>query len=365
MPTFKQPPASIRYLKARLHILKRPQVWATASGLALSVFLVGVYLVNSQQYTSSNDLDAATDSFNPSGNLPSQNLSASNSELFETLPDLSTVPTQTSLDSQSLKSDNSRSPLFQEFLLDQPSIAAQNNKPGRSQSSSFSTSSSFEAQRDRPSASRIPSFSSPESPSSGFPGSTFSSPANHSATSSLNGSPTVNPLQSALDRYSPNSRQSQFSPASLSQPSVDNSSRGSGLSPTEDSVRQDTGGQQSSPQGFSSPQFAPQLSPFPGTTGYTLPPTLRTSTPSTSPSFNSNLQPIPGQITPQTAPTAPGQSYDYGQPSYPSASQTTAYPNAQPSLAPYSQPMPSPFSVPRAVPGRSIGGGQINTFSNP
>jgi hypothetical protein len=113
-------------------------------------------------------------------------------------------------------------------------------------------------------------------------------------------------------------------------------------------------------------QFTPQLSPFPGTTGYTLPPTLRTSTPDVSPSSSSsNLQPIPGQITPQAAPAVPGQFYTNGRSSYPDTGHSTAYPNAQPSLAPSSQPIPSPFSVPRSVPGRSIGGGQINTFSNP
>lgn len=370
MPTFKPTPASISYRKARLNILKRPTVWAAASGLLLSVFLVGEYLANPQQYTGGNDLDAATSpsNQNPLGNLPTQNMPASSSELFETLPDASTVPIQTSSDPQSPRSDNSRSLLLQDFLLGRSSIAAQKDQPGRSQSASVLTSSFSQSRRDRPSKSQIPSLSSPGSPSSGFTGSTLPGlAASRSSTSSANGSSAINPLQSALDRYSPDGRPSQPSPVgSLSPSSVDNSPRDSRLSPTATPFSQDSLGRpEQTPSGLPSPQFSPQLSPFPGTTGYTLPPTLRPSTPSISPSFSSgNLQPIPGQITPQTAPALPGQSYGYGQPSYPNAGQM-AYPNAQPSLVPSSQPMPSPFSIPRAVPGRSIGGGQVNTFSNP
>jgi hypothetical protein len=370
MPTFKQTPASIRYLKARLNILKRPMVWAVASGLILSVFWVGEYLANPQQYTGGNDLDADTNppNQNPLGNLPTQNIPASSGELFETLPEISTVPTQTSSAPQFPRSDSSRSPLLQEFLLGRSSTAAPKDKPGRSQSPSFSTPSSSETRRDRPPASRLPSLYSLDSPLLGLPSSSLSSTAaSRSSASSSNGSNAINPLQSALDRYSPIGGSSQLTPArSLAQSSAKPRLGNPRLS-TEDLVRQDSLGQPDTfPQGLPSPQFAPQLSPLPGTTGYTLPPTLRTPTSSVSPSSSSgNLQPIPGQITPQTAPAVPGQSFRDGQPSYPSARQTTAYPSAQPSLAPSSQPLPSAFSVPRAVPGRSIGGGQMNTFSNP
>ncbi len=370
MPTFKQTPASISYRKARLNFLKRPTVWATACGLLLSVFLVGEYLANPQQYTGGNNPDTATNpsNQNPSGNLPTQNTPASSSELFEALPD-STASTPIGSDPQPPESDNSKSPLLQEFLLGRSSIAAQKDKLGRSQSSSFSTSTSAENKRDRSSGSRFPGLSSSSSPSSGFPSSTLPGlSGGRSGGSSLTGSSPINPLQSALDRYSPNGSPSNGSPSQLSPSasSVDNSPRDSRLSPTVGSFRQNSLGQQESTSpGLPSPQFSSQVSPLPGTTGYTLPPTLRTSTPSVSPSSSyGNFQPIPGQTTPQTAPAVPGQSYGYGQTSSPNAGQT-AYPGAQPSFVPSSQPMPSPFSAPRAVPGRSIGGGQINTFSNP
>lgn len=376
MPTFRQTPAFIRYLKVRVVILKRPMFWVATSGLILSIFLVGEYLTHPQSYIGSqspgdNDLDAATPpNQNPLGNLPTQDTPASNNEIFETLPELSTVPAQVTpaqitTDPRSPKSNVSRSPLLQEFLLDQSSTAAQ-IKPGRSPSSSFSSSFSAEAQRDRPSESPLPSFSSLGSPPSGFPGTLSNSTASYSGTASLNASPAINPLQSALDRYSPNGRHSSLSPVrSPSQPLGDNSLGNSRLSDPEGSFRQDSLRQtERTPSGLPRTQFTPQISPSPGTTGYTLPPTLRTSTPSASPSSIGNLQPIPGQIPLQTAPATPGQPYNSGQTPYPTG-QTTAYPSAQPSLAPSFQPMPSPFSVPRAVPGRSIGGGQINTFSNP
>jgi hypothetical protein len=371
MPTFKQTPASISYRKARLSILKRPQVWAAASGLLLSVFLVGEYLANPQKYTGGNDLDTATSpsNQNPLGNLPTQNRPASSGEFFGMPSNIPAAPIQIRSNPQSPKSDNSGSPLLQKILLGRSSIASQQDQPGGLQSPSVLGSSLSQSRRDRPLESGIPSLSSPESPSSGFTGSTLPSLANsRSRRSSLNGSSATNPLQSTLDRSSPNGRQTPLFPApSLPPSSVDNTSRDSRLSPTATPFRQDSlGRQEQTPPGLPNTQLSPQLSPSPGTTGYTLPPALQNSTPSGAipSSSNGSLQPIPGQISPQTAPALPGQSYGYGQPSFPNAGQM-AYPSAQPFLVPSSQPMPSPFSVPRAVPGRSIGGGQVNTFSNP
>ncbi|NJR37894.1 MAG: hypothetical protein HC781_02425 [Leptolyngbyaceae cyanobacterium CSU_1_4] len=368
MPTFKQTPASIRYLKARLKILKRPLVWVTASGLILSIFWVREYLANPQQYTGSNDPDAAAypPNQNPLGNLPTQNMPASNSELFETLPDISTAPLQsratlqTRSTSQSSRSDSSRAPLLQEFLLGRSSTPAQKDKAGRSPSSFLTTPSASEKQRDRPPESQVPNLYSPGSPLIGLSGSP-SSDVVRSRLASPNDTAALNPLQSALNRYSSTETPSSLpSIRSLAQPwaAPSEASRFMAGSLEKNAL----GSPESSPLGLPNPQFVPQLSPSPGTTGYTLPPSLQTAPPTVRPSFPSNLQPIPGQIVPQTNPVVPRQLYDGGQPSYPTGQ--AAYPEVQPSFAP-SAPMPSPFSVPRAVPGRSIGGGQINTFSNP
>jgi len=369
MPTFKQPSTSFRYLKARLNVLKRPRVWAAASGLIPLVFLVGAYLANPQQYLGSNDLEDTTNSphQNSLGNLPTQSMPASNGELFETLPDLSTVPTQTLSDPQPALS---KSPLLQEFLLDRSSVTAQPDKPKRSSLSPLFSASS-ENQRDscvicgaasHP-QSRLSNFYSTNFPSSNPPSAVPLGTADSSI--SAPSFPTINPLQSALARYSsiPNS-----SPTSSAQPlaqsSGTDSSRNSESRLTEEPTSRDSWRPpESSLQSLPSPQFTPQLSPFPGTTGYTLPPTLQPSLPSVRSSFTGgSLQPIPGQIAPQTAPTVPREFYDEGQPSY--STGQAAYPRVQAPSASAS-PTPAPFSVPRAAPGRSIGGGQINTFSNP
>jgi hypothetical protein len=358
MPAFKQ--TSIRYLKARLSILKRPTFWAATSGLILSVFLVGEYLSNPQQYTGSDDPEAATIPPNqaPLGNLPPQTTPASNSEIYETLPELSNVPTQTSSDPRSASGD--RSPLLQEFLLGR-SAASEKAKPGRPSSTSlFSTPTG--TRRDRPAETKLPSLYPPAPSPSPFASSTE---RNASTTST----PT-NPLQSALDRYSPTRSQPQASPnRSFSSSNSFGNSAGFGAAdaatqnPDNANPLSQPEVPRALPSQFSSPQFSspytPQLSPSPGTTGYTLPPTLRTPT-SSAPA--SGIQPIPGQITPSVAPAVPVQS----QPSYSGQidySDSLPLPTSSTQSAP---PSPtSPYSVPRPVPGRSIGGGQINTFSNP
>lgn len=364
MPTFKQTPASMRYLKARLSILKRPTFWAAASGLILSVFLVGEYLSNPQQYTGSDDPEAATipPDQNPLGTLPTQTTPASNSEIYETLPELSNIPTQTSSDPQTTTGD--RSPLLQEFLLGR-SATSEKAKPGRSsQPSLFNAPSTAGTRRDRPAETKVPSLYPPASSPSGFPGSTLSN-----STERLTPTAPTNPLQSALDRYSPSASRPQASPnrsfsssntfgnPSLAAPDPSTSATQDALAPQDTPSRALPSSQFSTPQ-FSNPPYTPQLSPSPGTTGYTLPPTLRS--PTSSPSSSSNFQPIPGQITPQVAPAIPGQ---YTQPS-PGTGQAI-YPESLPLPTPAAQPVPSSYSVPREVPGRSIGGGRINTFSNP
>ncbi|MBD1915623.1 MULTISPECIES: hypothetical protein [Cyanophyceae] len=93
----------------------------------------------------------------------------------------------------------------------------------------------------------------------------------------------------------------------------------------------------------------PQMSPPPGTTGYTLPPALA---------------PSPSVV----APVAPATlNLDFGTPTAaPSAGVTAQPPTGIPSNTPSSppQPEPAPFSAPRP-PGVYTGNGYINTFSDP
>ncbi|MBD2110518.1 MULTISPECIES: hypothetical protein [Cyanophyceae] len=96
----------------------------------------------------------------------------------------------------------------------------------------------------------------------------------------------------------------------------------------------------------------PQMSPPPGTTGYTLPPTLA---------------PSPAAVAP-AAPVAPAAlNLNLGAPAATPSAEVTAQPTSGvPSNVPSStlQPEPAPFSAPRP-PGVYTGNGYINTFSDP
>ncbi|MBD2105911.1 hypothetical protein [Nodosilinea sp. FACHB-13] len=96
----------------------------------------------------------------------------------------------------------------------------------------------------------------------------------------------------------------------------------------------------------------PQMSPPPGTTGYTLPPTLA---------------PSPAAVAP-AAPVAPAAlNLNLGAPAATPSAGVTAQPTSGvPSNVPSStlQPEPAPFSAPRP-PGVYTGNGYINTFSDP
>jgi hypothetical protein len=97
----------------------------------------------------------------------------------------------------------------------------------------------------------------------------------------------------------------------------------------------------------------PQMSPPPGTTGYTAPPNL--APPSTTPAI-----PAPAALdldlgNPAVAPAVGSEA---GRSQLPSTSSTFN------TTAPPTQPSPAPFSAPRP-PGVYTGNGYINTFANP
>ncbi|MFQ4134904.1 hypothetical protein PGN35_001155 [Nodosilinea sp. PGN35] len=96
----------------------------------------------------------------------------------------------------------------------------------------------------------------------------------------------------------------------------------------------------------------PQMSPPPGTTGYTPPP---------------SLAPVPAAV-PNAAPTAPAAlNLNFGAPTAPPPAGVTVPPAGtlgNSPGAPVAQPEPPPFSAPRP-PGVYTGNGYINTFADP
>ncbi|MBD1876928.1 hypothetical protein H6F75_25920 [Nodosilinea sp. FACHB-131] len=96
----------------------------------------------------------------------------------------------------------------------------------------------------------------------------------------------------------------------------------------------------------------PQMSPPPGTTGYTLPPTLAPSPAAVAPA--ASVAPAALNLNLRTPATAP--------PAGVTAQPPSGVPGNIPSATP--QPEPAPFSAPRP-PGVYTGNGYINTFSDP
>jgi hypothetical protein len=183
--------------------------------------------------------------------------------------------------------------------------------------------------------------------------------------------PALSPLERALLQQQTNAS-AEGNPATTSEPpnSSQDESSASGFSPPEDNadfnraplphwyVEANTPGLT---QSFI--RTTPQMSPPPGTTGYTLPPSLQT----TEPVGGAGSAEIP------TLPTAAPLDLDF------SATRDTALPAGTGSAAMetrphpttpggYTQPQttlePAPFSVPRP-PGSHTGGGYIYTFSDP
>lgn len=371
MPS-KQLPASIRYLKARLQILQRPAVWVSASVLLVAIVFLAETWKHPERLTTPN-----TPSFNslspadsesaetPVRPAPLDPFSSVDEPPFSAMPgDATTSPFAAGDFTRSSQTDRLPSPL----LLPRPSTP-------RSPASS-SVPDPFAAIRaNRDSASPSSTRGSEGSTTNPYSSSgTASSPQNpFSASDPADEPSSPNPLQSAIDRSrSPASAQSSPSPASsfnsfspdanstgmtespeLQTPAAPLPGQGSGQSSFVQT--QPLPGQPSYGQTQPQPQFIPQTSPAPGTTGYTLPPAFRTNanTPA-GPSFGNY-----------------NNSYNHssGVPStvFPSTTQpTTTSPTVQPQVSqPQPQASPAPFSIPRTVPGRSIGGGQINTFSNP
>lgn len=383
MPS-KQLPASIRYLKARLQILQRPAVWVSASVLLLAIVFLAETWKHPERFAAPNlpssnrstsDSESGSESAEaPVRPAPLDPFSSVEENPFGTAAQNSEAqPPFSTEDANSGQSDRLPSPL----LLPRPSA---------SRSSSSSVPDPFAAVRTAPdstpdsapdSASRsLPSSGSEESTTNPYSTGT-SAPQNPFADNPSDASSSPNPLQSAIDR-SRSSPPAQPSPSSspFNSFSSDTDSTGMTQSPELQTPAalpgqvsgqssfvqpQPLPGQPSYGQTQPQPQFIPQTSPAPGTTGYTMPPAFRTNanTPAgpsfgnynnsyNNNSYNNNPSGVPSTVLPST--TQP----------------TTSNPTVQPQVSqPQPQASPDPFSIPRAVPGRSIGGGQINTFSNP
>ncbi|HHP7245186.1 MAG TPA: hypothetical protein ACFE0H_10930 [Elainellaceae cyanobacterium] len=353
MPLRNQFPTSLRYLKARLQFIKRPMFWGASVVLVLATFFIAEYWTHPEWFqvdqsdrTPINDgpsEEAANQS--ASDGLPPSEDNAIGADI-DSLPllfdEIQGFGQNGTSDSELTQAPDDPSSLFSDQLLPAPGSSESELEDAREGDRSLlNPFASNDASNDLPSSANfsnaVPSNNSPSlaSPSLSLPSfGRLSSPA-HGTASSSQGSvqPSGNPLQSALERYNspaPSTPQ-QFSP---------NSSSTASPSPSSSGV---AGQNQTIPS--SSPYF--QTSPAPGTTGYTLPPTLTvpsTSSPSTSGRTPSSLQRQPGAFTAPSIvpPVAPNQS---GTVLSPNQFPGTGVPNVgAPAYTPPPQSYPQPQS---------------------
>ncbi len=113
----------------------------------------------------------------------------------------------------------------------------------------------------------------------------------------------------------------------------------------------------------------PQMSPPPGTTGYTAPATLDLMPPLPG-SSGSSSSTVPGVASPVPSAGVPGAAAGTSLPSVNSSDVdvsngfVTPYTPVVPTVTPAESAATQPFTAPRP-PGTYTGGGYINTFSNP
>jgi hypothetical protein len=366
MSNFGRFPVSFRYLKARLRVLKRrPQVWGTASGLVAIGLVAAMFWLTAEDQSDRNTYRpnstgvASLDDF-PTQNLPGILPSAEDSAIgadIDSLPTLlNDLNDQNAASGAGLGANPDDIPVLPQQPLSSDLESAnsllnrsQNNLPEASQSrptagtnsltSGFGSSafSPIEAPSNSASGDRVPDNMATGSNSELF---------NPDERSDV---PAATPLESALERNS-----------------AANNANSAGRSPSNSVL--------SSPIRQNNPY---QTAPPPGTTGYIQPPSL--NVPANNPAIQSNPT-YPNFANPQPAPglpTAPQIAPNVQQPQGGNSNpnQISVYPNyynppvVQPQVTQpvpqVAQPEPINNSVQRSGLGRPIGGGEINTFSNP
>jgi len=351
---------SMHPLKARLQVLGRPQVWGAVSVLLVASYGLFQYWTSSSQTVHSDQ--GSSPVVNPARRNP---LIGSESDFggsdFGSLPG---IPQG----------------LPQPYAV--PGLTSTSPKANGSPTkpNTFNPFTTHPVTADTPSGSDpLISPGAATGTSAGIvnPGSSVA--GSSVAGSSVENSATarfVSPLQSGLDRNL--SPQQGSSESANGTPSGTSSGILTGGNPVGNSAGGSLNG--GNPAGTLSPggvsqfqPYVPRTSPPTGSTGYTVPPAFRTPANSRSDDTSgfsgfSRPQPIPGfTSTPTGQLTGVSPAYGQNGGAYSSGGQSQSPQSQSPqSQSPsYQSPQLSPFSVPRTTPGRSIGGGQINTFSNP
>jgi hypothetical protein len=313
-----QLPNSLRYLKARLWFVKRPMFWGASAVLLLATFFIAEYWTQPGWFQSREDAAASLDG-------PSEQAANQNSSM--TLPPSEDNSIGADIDSLPLlfseiegfeddgsgddAQDDELTDLFSESRLQG---ADDNGSDSSSESSTFESADSYirlfqpfdsDDASSESDFDLLPTVTPPSTPSTASTQGTVSDsfnegyPANSSSSIVL-----TNPLQSAMERLSSSSDETS-APLSnvLTTPSVSPQNLPSSILATPPSI--------SAPNtsGANSPYY--QTSPPPGTTGYTMPSTLRMM-----PSSPANFTPSGNAVPSVQIPGSSLPSGGYNVPAY-------------------------------------------------
>ncbi|WP_416676300.1 hypothetical protein [Egbenema bharatensis] len=362
MPS-RLPPVSIRYLKARLSVLRRPSVWGSAALLLMSLVVLAEHWSQPDRFTglrrdrslNPEALDSASPADQPAPLDPFSVVAEPSAP-----EDLQSQPGFNNATAPQV--DQTTNPAGLQLI--NPTAQAELEILNRLFLEPLSVPS-----LPVPIPAQIADSPTPASrPSNGAMNPTEAT-RRHSSTpdsgaASPNSGTNVSPLQAALDRHAgvstpsdasastPSVSQSISSPTAQAEPSIEPTPATVPLNLPRPYLPQPLPGQPSTNQTFPQPIYIPQTSPAPGSTGYTLPASLRVLPPTIGVGDSSTMltapQTLPGILPPPVT--------------LPTTVQPETFGTVQPQLT---RPDSTPFSVPRSAPGRTIGGGQINTFSNP
>lgn len=389
-----------RYWSARLQVLKRPAVWGSALLLLLPLVFLANYWRDPEGFVGSQALlqsessalpEEQNISNSPTGDGTTAPAVSDASTLLEVpaLPDPETGARQTDLPQPTLLESLLSMPL--PGLESQPQPASRPRSPFTTQPRNSESSQNRVSNGAGNVSAGLFSSSSPlltsalAQPTANPEGNAATTSSNQAGSNQV-GMP-LSPLQSALNRSAGIGVSSSPSTSEAQPESPSNLTAQAPANPGQTTLPWLVTGQISQPLGtptFGTPTYIPRTSPFPGTTGYTLPSALRPTLPySAAPTYSNyansyfnNAYPgvypstpytgFPvGTVTPSIYPTVPQLTptlpiSPYGRPGY-----STGIPVPSFTPATTSIPQPVPFSIPRTPPGRYIGGGEINTFSNP
>jgi len=378
-----KPPASWRYLKARLQVLARPSVWA--SGVGLVVLLVSVW----QYWTHPEWLNAKEPT--PESNIPEEERSLSPEDLAAIGADIDSSPVlKAELGTEEIPlADSLPNPktapksegLLQDLLNRQEKTKADSTNSLIENSSQPNPKNPFAPTAPSLLATSlardsnllgIQSSKSDSSLASGItPSPVQSSNWLYPLNSNQNGiDAPVSPLQQALNQVTRSNSTSgtattQTPAKALNQPL--STAKSQEITPTPSS---------SNNYNLALPTNQTTLS-NPYSTGnytYLTQPSSPSSAPSTTPANSSNAytyltQPLLQPNVPTAASVTPITSSSVSSPIVQSSTQNLGFNNsglpANTANTQSSQLNQQNFSAPRPIPGRYIGGGQINTFSNP